>query len=29
VDASVPTDAVLQQALGLAREHLAVLRPGT
>ena len=28
VDASVPTDAVLQQALCLARERLAVLRPG-
>ena len=29
VDASVPTDAVLQQALGLVRERLAVFRPGT
>jgi len=27
VDASVPTDAVLQQALGLARERFAVFRP--
>jgi dTMP kinase len=28
VDASAPTDAVLRQALGLARERLAVFRPG-
>ena len=27
LDASVPTDAVLQQALGLVRERLAMLRP--
>ena len=29
VDASVPTDAVLQQALGLVRARLAVFRPST
>jgi len=29
VDASVPTDAVLQQALGLVRARLAVCRPST
>jgi dTMP kinase len=29
VDASVPTDAVLQQALGFTRARLAVLHPGT
>ena len=28
VDASVPTDAVLQQALALARKRIAELRPG-
>jgi thymidylate kinase len=28
VDASMPTDAVLQQAFGLVRERLAVFRPG-
>ena len=29
VDASAPTDAVLQQSLGLVRARLAVLRPST
>ena len=29
VDASAPTDAVLRQSLGLARERLAVFHPGT